>query len=577
MISQNQKAEDYRKILKENWGYDDFRPLQLDIIESVGKGSDTVAILPTGGGKSITYQVPALASDGLTVVISPLIALMTDQVKNLKKRGIKAAVLHSGLNRSRIVEILNQAELGAYKLLYVSPERLTSSLFVNHLQYLNITLIAVDEAHCISEWGYDFRPAYLRISELRDFFPDTPILALTASATPEVTRDIQEKLKMQNAVVFQAGVERDNLTYVVRECADKENELYRILTSVDGSGIVYTRTRERAEQLAVMLQSTGLSANYYHAGLESEERSARQQDWMDGKTRILCSTNAFGMGIDKPDVRIVVHFDIPDALEAYYQEAGRAGRDGKRAYAVLLTTPSATEAILKRHERLFPSKEFVRMIYQYLADYYVVGVDSGMGAVFPFHLEEFCHAFHLSYAAATGALNILQWADYITITEEMENASKLKILMPPRELYDWRLEHKENDIILETLMRMYTGLFTDPQHINERYIAEYLHITPESVYSHLLRLGRLGVVKYIPFKRTPLLIYNTDRLDADTLFIPKTAYENRIDHMKSRLISMYRYITDINTCRTVTLAKYFGQEYPQKCNHCDVCISKRKK
>lgn len=577
MISQGKNAEDYRKILKENWGYDDFRPLQLDIIESVGAGNDTVAILPTGGGKSITYQVPALASDGLTIVISPLIALMTDQVKNLKKRGIKAAVLHSGLTRSRIVEIINQAEYGAYKLLYVSPERLTSSLFVNHLSYLNITLIAVDEAHCISEWGYDFRPAYLKIAELRNYFPDTPVLALTASSTPDVTNDIQDKLRMDNATIFQAGVERDNLAYVVRECTDKENELYKILCSVAGTGIVYTRTRERAEQLAVMLQSTGISADYYHAGMDSDERTARQQEWMDGKIRILCSTNAFGMGIDKPDVRIVVHFDIPDALEAYYQEAGRAGRDGKRAYAVLLTTPSATEAVLKRHERLFPSKEFVRMVYQYLADYYVVGVDSGEGAVFPFNLEEFCSVFHISYAAASGALNILQWADYITITEEMENASKLKIIMPPRELYDWRQHHPTNDLILETFMRMYTGLFTEPQHISEQYIADYLHIDSQTVYSYLLYLRRVGVVRYIPFKRTPLLIYNTDRLDADTLFIPKKAYENRIDHMKSRLMSMYRYITDTDTCRTVTLAKYFGQTDTKPCNHCDICIAKRKK
>lgn len=566
---------DYRKILRDNWGYPDFRPLQLDIIESVGSGRDTLAILPTGGGKSLTYQVPALAQHGITIVISPLIALMTDQVENLRKRGIRAEVLHAGLRRQKIVGILEQAEYGAFKLLYVSPERLTSALFMKRLKFLNISMIAVDEAHCISEWGYDFRPSYLRIAELRESFPDIPILALTASSTPEVTTDIQDKLKMRDAAVFRAGIERDNLSYVVRERVDKDSELHKIISAVQGCTIVYTRTRERAELLSTMLQSMGFSANYYHAGLDSEERTKRQKAWMEGDCRILCSTNAFGMGIDKPDVRLVIHYDIPDALEAYYQEAGRAGRDGKRAYAVLLSTPSATEALTLRHERLFPTKEYVRNVYQHLANYYVVGVNSGEGAVFPFKLEEFCHACHLSYGSATAALNILQWSGYITITEEMENASKLKIIMPPALLYEWRSKNTKDDIILETTMRLYTGLFTDPQHISETFIADYMHIDSSRVYNHLSYLKRLGIVDYIPFKRTPLIIYNTDRRDAETLYIPPRAYELRIERMKQRLHSMYRYVTSTDTCRTIVMARYFGQTHTQPCGHCDICLTKR--
>lgn len=568
---------DTLKILRENWGYGSFRPLQSEIIESICNGNDTLAILPTGGGKSITYQVPAIAFEGVTLVISPLIALMTDQVQNLKKRGVRAAVIHSGLKHSQIMYILEQAEYGAYDLLYVSPERLVSPTFIKRLDYLDVSLIAVDEAHCVSEWGYDFRPSYLRISELRMYFPDTPLLALTASSTPDVTADIIDKLQLRKPVVFKAGVERDNLTYVVREVCDRDVELLHILNSVGGAAIVYTRTRAHAEEVADMLKHSGLSADFYHAGLESDIRTERQNKWMSGEIRILCSTNAFGMGIDKPDVRLVVHYDVPDTLEGYYQEAGRAGRDGKRAYAVLLTTPSNTEAILHRHERAFPAKEFVRDVYQHLANYYVVGVGSGEGAVFPFVLEEFCHVCRLNYGAAQSALNILQWANYITVTEEMENASKLKVTMHPHELFEWRMQHPENDHILECILRRYTGIFTDPQHISETYIAEVLKMSNSTpIYRYLLNLNRQGVVHYIPFKRTPLLIYNTERKDADELYIPPAAYENRIKRMADRLGAMYRYVTT-ERCRTQMLAEYFGQTDCKPCGHCDFCINNRRK
>ena len=566
----------YEKILKRWWGYDSFRPLQKEIIDSVCNGKDTLAILPTGGGKSLTYQVPAMVLDGVVLVVSPLIALMTDQVENLKKRGIRAVVLHAALSHNKIFDILEQAQYGAYKLIYVSPERLQSSFFLTRLQYINVSLIAVDEAHCISEWGYDFRPSYLKISDLRNSYPNIPVLALTASATPKVQKDICDKLKMSNYCHFQTGIERDNLYYVVRKTKDKDAELYKILTAVNGSSIVYTRTRQQAEQLSAILQKMGLSANFYHAGLDAFERTKRQTQWMEGKTQILCSTNAFGMGIDKPDVRIVVHYDIPDALEQYYQEAGRAGRDGKKSYAVLLVTESSLERLLHRHEQVFPPKDYVRNVYQQLANFFVIGVYSGEGGVFPFNLELFCQKCRLSYSQVQASLNILQWAGYITLVDEMENASKLKVTLPPSKLYDWRMAQPDNDPILEAFLRVYTGIFSDYQHISEDYIAKALGMERDKIYSHLVALSSQGIVDYIPFKRTPLIVYNTPRLIAEELFIPKAAYESRIEYLYERLLAMYNYVSAENECRSVLLAKYFGQQNPKPCGHCDYCLSKKK-
>lgn len=566
---------DFEKILKRWWGYDSFRPLQKEIITSVCGGNDTLAILPTGGGKSLTYQVPAMVLDGVALVISPLIALMTDQVENLKKRGIRAVVIHSALSHNKIFDILEQAQYGAYKLIYVSPERLQSSFFITRLRFINISLIAVDEAHCISEWGYDFRPSYLKISDLRDLCPGVPFLALTASATPKVQKDICDKLKMRGNNHFQSGIERDNLFYVVRNTRDKDAELYKILSSVSGSAIVYTRTRLQCEQLSKMLQNAGLSADFYHAGLDSFERTKRQTAWMEGKTKILCSTNAFGMGIDKSDVRVVVHYDIPDALEQYYQEAGRAGRDGKKAYAVLLVNDNSIERLLHRHEQVFPPKDFVRNVYQQLANFFVIGVYSGEGAVFPFNLEQFCHRCKLSYSMVQASLNILQWAGYITLVDEMDNASKLKVLLPHSKLYDWRMEHPENDVVLESFLRVYTGIFSDYQHISEDYIAKALGMNRNNIYSYLVVLARQGIVDYIPFKRTPLIVYNTPRQIAEDLFIPKSAYESRIENMYERLLAMYNYVATNNKCRSVILAEYFGQQDPRPCGHCDYCLSHR--
>jgi len=562
-------------ILKEYWGYESFRGMQEEIIESVLAGRDTLAIMPTGGGKSITFQVPALMRPGTTIVISPLIALMTDQVQNLRKRGIRAVVLHSGMTHSRIFDTLEQAQFGAYDLIYVSPERLQSELFRTRIGYIDVNLIAVDEAHCISEWGYDFRPSYLKIPELRRMMPEVPVLALTASATKHVEEDICKNLKISEEgrfAVFRQSVKRDNLVYVVRKTEDRVAEAAHILKSVAGTAIVYTRTREKAEMVARSLREDyGMAADYYHAGLDAQERTNRQLAWMTGKTRVLCATNAFGMGIDKPDVRLVIHYDVPDSLEAYYQEAGRAGRDGKKSYAVILTDDQLTERILHRHENAFPPKEYVRKVYQKLAEYYVVGVDSGLGAVFPFELEEFCKTMRLQYGAVNAALQVLEWAGYLTLTEARSDASKVKILISPKDIWQWKMSNIDDDLVMEYIMRMHTGVFTDAVHINEEDIAVYTHTSNEAVYRHLKMLAKKGDILYIPFKRTPLIIYETARMDVEKLTIPAEAYDSRIAHMAERLRKVYEYVTS-SRCRTELLEEYFGDESVKRCGICDNCL-----
>lgn len=566
-------------ILKEYWGYDSFRGQQEEIIESVLNNQDTLAIMPTGGGKSITFQVPALMRPGTTIVISPLIALMTDQVQNLRKRGIRAVVLHSGLSHGRIFDILEQAQFGAYDLIYVSPERLQSELFRTRIGYIDVNLIAVDEAHCISEWGYDFRPSYLKIPELRQLMPEVPVLALTASATKLVEEDICKNLKISDERefrIFRQSIKRDNLVYVVRQTEDRVAEAAHILRSVPGTAIIYTRSREKAELLARNLKDDyELAADFYHAGLDSQERTNRQLAWMKGTTRVLCATNAFGMGIDKPDVRLVIHYDVPDSLEAYYQEAGRAGRDGKKSYAVILTDDTLTDNILHRHENVFPPKEFICKVYQKLAEYYVVGADSGLGAVFPFELEKFCHAMKLQYGLVSAALQVLEWAGYITLTEARSDASKVKILISPKDIWQWKMSNLDDDLVMEYIMRMHTGVFTDAVHINEEDIAIYIHSTADAVYRHLSRLAKKGDIQYIPFRRTPLIIYETARVDVDRLVIPAEAYDNRIAHMAERLRKVYEYVVS-DRCRTELLEEYFGDENVMSCGICDNCLKIKK-
>ena len=568
-----------KEILKEYWGYDSFRGQQEQIIESVLNNQDTLAIMPTGGGKSITFQVPALMRPGTTIVISPLIALMTDQVQNLRKRGIRAVVLHSGLSHGRIFDILEQAQFGAYDLIYVSPERLQSELFRTRIGYIDVNLIAVDEAHCISEWGYDFRPSYLKIPELRQLMPDVPVLALTASATKHVEEDICKNLKISDERkfrIFRQSIRRDNLVYVVRQTEDRVAEAAHILHSVPGTAIIYTRSREKAELLARNLKDDYcLAADFYHAGLDAQERTNRQLAWMKGTTRVLCATNAFGMGIDKPDVRLVIHYDVPDSLEAYYQEAGRAGRDGKKSYAVILTDNTLTENILHRHENVFPPKEFICKVYQKLAEYYVVGADSGLGAVFPFELEKFCRTMKLQYGLVSAALQVLEWAGYITLTEARSDASKVKILISPKDLWQWKMSNLDDDLVMEYIMRMHTGVFTDAVHINEEDIAIYMHSTTDAVYRHLSHLAKKGDILYIPFKRTPLIIYETARVDVDKLVIPAEAYDSRIAHMAKRLRKVYEYVVS-DRCRTELLEEYFGDDDVQSCGICDNCLKIKK-
>ncbi len=568
-----------KEILKEYWGYDSFRGQQEQIIESVLNNRDTLAIMPTGGGKSITFQVPALMRPGTTIVISPLIALMTDQVQNLRKRGIRAVVLHSGLSHGRIFDILEQAQFGAYDLIYVSPERLQSELFRTRIGYIDVNLIAVDEAHCISEWGYDFRPSYLKIPELRQLMPDVPVLALTASATKHVEEDICKNLKISDERkfrIFRQSIRRDNLVYVVRQTEDRVAEAAHILHSVPGTAIIYTRSREKAELLARNLKDDYcLAADFYHAGLDAQERTNRQLAWMKGTTRVLCATNAFGMGIDKPDVRLVIHYDVPDSLEAYYQEAGRAGRDGKKSYAVILTDNTLTENILHRHENVFPPKEFICKVYQKLAEYYVVGADSGLGAVFPFELEKFCRTTKLQYGLVSAALQVLEWAGYITLTEARSDASKVKILISPKDLWQWKMSNLDDDLVMEYIMRMHTGVFTDAVHINEEDIAIYIHSTTDAVYRHLSHLAKKGDILYIPFKRTPLIIYETARVDVDKLVIPAEAYDSRIAHMAKRLRKVYEYVVS-DRCRTELLEEYFGDDDVQSCGICDNCLKIKK-
>lgn len=563
------------EILKEYWGYDSFRGQQEQIIDSVLNGHDTLAIMPTGGGKSITFQVPALMRPGTTIVISPLIALMTDQVQNLRKHGIRAVVIHGGLSRNRIYDIMEQAQFGAYDLIYVAPERLQSEAFRVKISYVNVNLIAVDEAHCISEWGYDFRPSYLKIPELRQIMPEVPILALTASATQHVQEDICKNLTLnpeQSFNIFRQSILRDNLVYVVRNAEDRVAETAHILRNVPGTAIVYTRSREKAEFIARHLKEEYLfSADFYHAGLEPAERTKRQSEWTKGTTKVLCATNAFGMGIDKADVRVVIHYDIPDSLEAYYQEAGRAGRDGQKSYAVMLTDNLLTEKLLHRHENIFPPKEYIRNVYQKLAEYYVIGADSGLGAVFPFELEKFCHTMKLQYGMVMAAIQILEWSGYLTLTEPMSDASKVKILISPNDVWQWKMSNLDDDLVMEYIMRMHTGVFTDAVHINEEEIAIYTHTSNDAIYRHLSKLAKKGDILYIPFKRTPLLIYETARMDAQKLNIPADAYEHRIEHMAKRLEKVYQYVTS-DRCRSELLQEYFGDENIKACGICDNCL-----
>lgn len=565
---------DYRSILKQYWGYDHFRGIQEDIIRSVGEGHDTLGLMPTGGGKSITFQVPALSKPGLCLVITPLIALMKDQVNNLRGRGIKAAAIYSGMTREEIVVALENCIFGDYKFLYISPERLDTDIFRIKLRSMHVNLITVDESHCISQWGYDFRPAYLTIAQVRELLPGVPVLALTATATPQVVKDIQQRLGFQTENVFRMSFERQNLAYIVRRTESKTDELLHILNRTEGAAVVYTRNRKRTKETAQLLEASGISATFYHAGLTNAVKDERQKAWIDGKIRVMVATNAFGMGIDKPDVRLVVHLDLPDSPEAYFQEAGRAGRDGNKAYAVLLYARSDKTLLTKRIADTFPDKDYIRKVYEDIQYYYQMAMGDGRGCTFAFNLDEFCHNFKHFPVQADSALKILTRAGYLEYTNEQDNASRLMFTLRKDELYRIHENSEDTEKLLQCILRSYTGLFSDYAYINEETLALRTGLTRQQVYDTLLLLTRRHIVHYIPGKKTPYIIYTRERQEARRILLSKDVYEDRKENFTARIQAMIAYADSEDKCRSRMLLHYFGEQNSHNCGVCDVCLQR---
>ena len=574
----------YKGILKQYWGYDDFRGIQKEIIESICSGHDTLGLMPTGGGKSITFQVPALAQKGVSIVITPLIALMKDQVDHLLRCGIKAAAIYSGLTHEEIIITLENCIFGDVKLLYVSPERLASELFQTKLRHMKVSFITVDEAHCISQWGYDFRPSYLEIANIRKLLPGVPVLALTATATPAVVDDICEKLsrseecgvRSEGFNVFRMSFVRKNLVYVVRQANDKREQLIHILSRLQGTAIVYVRSRQRTKEYAELLMKAGISATFYHAGLDTSVKDERQQAWQEGKTRVIVATNAFGMGIDKPDVRVVIHIDCPDSIEAYFQEAGRAGRDGLRSYAVLLYNNGDKRKLEKRVADTFPEKDYIRQVYEHLAFFYQIGIGSGYNHTFEFNIDKFCHAFHHFPIQVDSALKILTRAGYIEYTEEQDNQARLMFTISRGELYKLENNSPNEDKIITTLLRNYGGLFTDYHYIDEGFLASQTALEPQQVYQTLKGLGQRHILHFIPQKKTPYIRYTQRREDKEYLQFTPAIYEERLDQFRQRVQAVIQYATDDQVCRSRQLLRYFGETDSHDCGLCDVCLSHRK-
>lgn len=565
--------EKYRKILKDYWGYDNFRGIQEDIIQSIGSGRDTLGLMPTGGGKSITFQVPAMAKDGLCIVITPLIALMKDQVRNLRDRGIKAIAIYSGMTREEIIISLENCIFGNYKFLYISPERLDTEIFRIKLRSMKVSMITVDESHCISQWGYDFRPAYLKISEIRNLLPDVPVLALTATATPEVVKDIQQRLAFKEENVFRMSFERKNLAYIVRRTESKQEELLHILKHVQGSAIVYAHNRKRTKEYAQLLNENGITATFYHAGLSNDTKDQRQKSWVKGETRVMVATNAFGMGIDKPDVRLVVHIDIPDSPEAYFQEAGRGGRDGKKAYAVLLYARSDKATLKKRISDTFPEKDYIRTVYEHLNYYYQMAMGDGLGCTREFNIDEFCRNFKHFPIQVDSALKILTRAGYLEYTDEQDNNSRLMFTLTKEELYRIHETSPETEKLINEILRSYTGLFTEYAYINEETLSLRTGMSRQQVYDTLISLTRRRILHYIPGKKTPYIIYTRERQEANRLIFSKEVYEDRKESFIHRIEAMTEYAETDDKCRSRMLLLYFGEKNEHNCGQCDVCLS----
>ena len=568
------RMEKFTTILKQYWGYDNFRALQGDIIKSVASGRDTLGLMPTGGGKSLTFQVPALAMEGVCIVVTPLIALMKDQVENLKRREISAAAIFTGMTSNEILRVLENAVHEAYKFLYVSPERLATPAFIEKLKLMRVCLLAVDESHCISQWGYDFRPSYLKIAEVRQYLPAVPVLALTATATPEVVDDIQEKLQFKEKNVFRKSFHRSNLAYVVRTTENKEEYLLKILKNVPGTSVVYVRNRKQTKEIADFLLQNGVSAEHFHAGLTNQVKDARQLRWKNDETRVIVSTNAFGMGIDKAEVRSVVHLDLPDSIEAYFQEAGRAGRDEKKAFAVILYNNGDAVKMRKRVSDSFPGKEMVVKVYEALANYLQVGVGSGLDAVFAFDIADFCSRFKLPILITYNSLKILQQAGYVDLTDEQDNSSRVLFVVGKDDLYKVK-NSAEQEKLIHILLRSYTGLFTDPAYIDEDVLAKRLGWTREQVYEALIALSKDRIVQYIPRKKTPFLTFTREREDTGRLVLSKEAYDDRRERYVSRVKSILDYAQEEINCRSQVLLSYFGEKNTQPCGQCDICLKNK--
>lgn len=568
------EVKDYLHILKQYWGYDSFRGIQEEIIQSIGRGEDTLGLMPTGGGKSITFQVPALATEGLCLVITPLIALMKDQVENLRKRDIKALAIYAGMNREEVLRTLENCIFGNYKFLYISPERLSGEFFRNKLKKMPISFITVDESHCISQWGYDFRPAYLKIAEIRQLLPGVPVLALTATATPEVVKDIQQKLGFRKENVFRMSFERKNLSYVVRQCLNKCDELIRILHKVQGCCIVYVHSRKGTKEVADLLNANHITADFYHGGLDNVTRDIRQSSWLRGSFRVMVATNAFGMGIDKPDVRMVIHLDLPEAIEAYFQEAGRAGRDGEKAYAVILTNPMDQTLLKRKIANTFPPKEYVREVYEKLQYYYQMAMGDGLGCRKELDLIDFSSKFKLSAIQAHSALNLLTLAGYLDYAEDQSNSSRLRFLLTRHELYKLRQMDEASESLIQQILRHYPGLFTDYVYINEKELSAYTGLTPKRVYDLLTHLSALRLVSYIPRKDTPIITYTRERVETDEIYLSPHIYEERKERYTRRIEAMIDYVSHSDVCRSRFLLHYLGQKESHNCGICDVCLTR---
>lgn len=562
-------------ILKKYWGYDEFRPMQQEIISSALAGKDTLALMPTGGGKSVCFQVPAMAREGICLVVSPLIALMKDQVQNLVSKGIKALAVYSGMTYSQIDAALDNAIYGDYKFLYVSPERLHTGIFRERVKKMDINFLVVDEAHCISQWGYDFRPAYLEISKIKELINDVPVIALTATATKSVAEDIMRILNFSEPNVISSGFERKNLSYVVRNVDDKFGNMLKICNGVPGTGIVYVRERKRCEEISSFLRQNGITADFYHAGLSKELRNAKQDSWIKGETRVIVATNAFGMGIDKPDVRFVIHYDMPDSLEAYFQEAGRGGRDGKRSYATMLWNSTDISRLRQIHTISFPDIQYIKEIYQKVFIYLNIPYEEGKESVNKFNLVEFSKKYSLNSVSAYYAIKYLEQEGYWELTDELDNPSRIMFAVGRDELYKVQIDNPALDSFIKSILRIYTALFSRLTPIDEEYIARVTMDSPAGVKEKLKQLSGLRIIKYIPKVRTPLIIMNYERLVESNLYISQKRYQERKDLYQKRIESIISYVKEDSVCRSRMLIDYFGQEVKDDCGICDVCIRNR--